>query len=292
MTGGPTLNAGMNDATPTAAAAEAVPADDPAQVTATRASHARFQRVPGELTGIHASVVQSIGRRIVAGELAPGDQLPEQFELSRLMGVSRTVIREATKVLASKGLVDSRPKRGTVVTPRTSWRLLDPEVIAWQSEVGLDPDMLRMVFEVRRMIEPAAATLAAERSSSDELRAVRRAYEAMAEREDEATYLAADIQFHDTLVKATHNDYLIQLVATFGPALHTGLGAGLRAGLQRTKDDPAFWREFLEFSLPLHLAVLETVEHRDPDQAAAAMLRLVEESQRRTLDGMAAADRR
>ena len=87
--------------------------------------------------GIHASVVQRIGRRIVTGELAPGEILPEQGELSRLLSVSRTVVREATRVLTAKGLVDSRPKRGTVVLPRSSWRILDPDVLTWQTEALL-----------------------------------------------------------------------------------------------------------------------------------------------------------
>jgi DNA-binding FadR family transcriptional regulator len=89
--------------------------------------------------GIHAGVVHGIGRRIVRGELASGEILPEQGELSRQLGVSRTVVREATKVLATKGLVESRSKRGTVVLPRTVWRLLDPDVLAGLGVAGLDP---------------------------------------------------------------------------------------------------------------------------------------------------------
>ena len=132
-----------------------------------------FDAIAPQPAGIHAGVVQGIGRRIVRGELAAGEILPEQGELSRMLGVSRTVIREATKVLAAKGLVESRSKRGTVVLPRSDWRLLDPDVLAWLSEAGLDPEFLRGMFEVRRIIEPAVARLAAERATPEELAAIR-----------------------------------------------------------------------------------------------------------------------
>src|SRR5438046_6227959 len=185
---------------------------------------------PAGPTGIHAGVVQGIGRRIVRGELAPGEILPEQGELSRKLGVSRTVVREATKVLAAKGLVESRSKRGTVILPRSDWRLLDPDVLGWLTEAGLDPEFLRGMFEVRKIIEPAAARLAAERATPDELTAIRAPFEAMASAHDEATYLDADIRYHAMRVAASHNDHLVQLVATFGPPLQTGLRLATRHG--------------------------------------------------------------
>jgi GntR family transcriptional regulator, galactonate operon transcriptional repressor len=225
-----------------------------------------------EVSGIHANVVRLIGKRIISGSLLPGDILPEQIELSRQLGVSRTVVREATKVLTAKGLVESRPKRGTVVLPRSSWRLLDPDVLNWQTESGRDEEFLRNVFEVRKIIEPAAARLAAERAAPEELAAIREAFEAMGSQGDEASYLHADILYHGMLVAATHNDYLIQLVTAFGPAL--------RAGLRATIRDTWAWPDFLAFSLPLHRNVLEAVVSRDPDGASLAMQALVDGSRR------------
>jgi len=226
-------------------------------------------------TGIHAGVVQGLGRRIVRGELAPGDILPEQGELSRQLGVSRTVVREATKVLAAKGLVESRSKRGTVVLPRSSWRLLDPDVLGWLTEAGLDPDFLRNTFEVRQIIEPAAARLAAQRATADELAAIRAPFEAMAAAADEASYLEADVRFHALLVAATHNDHLVQLVAAFGPALQAGLQLATRHGWE--------WPDFVQYSIGPHREVLDAVVARDPDRAAEAMGRLVAQS-RASLD--------
>lgn len=222
-------------------------------------------------TGIHAGVVQGIGRRIVRGELATGEILPEQGELSRQLGVSRTVVREATKVLAAKGLVESRSKRGTVILPRSEWRLLDPEVLGWLTEAGLDPDFLQSMFEVRRIIEPAAVRLAAERATPEELAGIQSTFEAMARAKDQATYLHADIAYHAMLVAATHNDHLVQLVAAFGPALQAGLRAATRHGWD--------WPDFLEYSIGPHREVLYAVMAHDPDRASDAMERLVTQSQ-------------
>lgn len=221
--------------------------------------------------GLHAGVVQDIGRQIVRGELAPGDILPEQGELSRQLGVSRTVVREATKVLAAKGLVESRSKRGTAVLPRSEWRLLDPDVLGWLKDDGLDPEFLRSMFEVRRIIEPAAARLAAQRATADELLAIEAPFEAMAAATDEASYLEADIHYHAALVAATHNDHLIALVAVFGPALQAGLRVATRHGWE--------WPDFLEYSIGPHRDVVDAVVARDADRAGAAMERLVVQSE-------------
>jgi DNA-binding FadR family transcriptional regulator len=225
-------------------------------------------------TGIHAGVVNRIGRQIVGGELQPGDLLPEQGEFSRRLGVSRTVIREATKVLSAMGLVESRPKRGTVVTPRSSWRLLDPDVLAWQSEAGPSQAFLEAVFEVREIIEPASASLAAERASEDEVGAILAAWEAMGTDDGEA-YLAADIEFHALLVSATHNDYLIQLAATFRPALQAAFQTALR---------DASWSRFLEKSLRQHRAVLDSVAAGDLEGAQRSMKLLVISSRQDVID--------
>src|SRR5256885_11128886 len=121
---------------------------------------------------LHGRIVHAIGRRIVTGNLQPGALLPAEPEL----GASRTVQREAIKVLAAKGLVESRPKTGTRVRPRQSWNLLDPDVLAWQREGAPPAAFLRKLTEVRGVVEPAAAELAGERASRRELAAIEQAY--------------------------------------------------------------------------------------------------------------------
>jgi DNA-binding FadR family transcriptional regulator len=167
-------------------------------------------------------------------------------------------------------MVESRSKRGTVILPRSEWRLLDPDVLAWLTEAGLDPEFLRSMFEVRRIIEPAAARLAAGRANPEELAAIRAALEAMATAHDEATYLDADVRYHAMLVAATHNDHLVQLVAAFGPALQAGLQIATRHGWD--------WPDFLDYSIGPHREVLDAVVDGDADRAGAAMERLVTQS--------------
>jgi len=230
------------------------------------------------VNGIHANIVRLIGRRIIGGALNPGEILPEQIELSRQLGVSRTVVREATKVLTAKGLVESRPKRGTVVLPRANWRLLDPDVLAWQTELGGNDEFVKNVFEVREIIEPAAAKLAAERATPEEAEAIKRAYAAMEQASDQGDYLQADIRYHELMVSATHNDHLIQLTAAFTSALQ----AGLRATIRNDRE----WSTFMNFSLPLHRAVLDAVLARKGEVARKAMVELVERSRRGTVEDM------
>src|SRR6266511_2077717 len=128
--------------------------------------------------GLHGAVVHEIGVRILRGELKPGDALPDNGLVDE-PAVSRTVVREAVKVLAAKRLVESKPKTGTRVRPRRDWNLLDPDVLAWQLEAGLDRRFLEDALELRRLIEPQAARLAAERATEDQVAVLALAHEQM-----------------------------------------------------------------------------------------------------------------
>src|SRR5712691_12619543 len=123
--------------------------------------------------GLHGELVHRIGLEILRGELRPGDPLPTEDELSGELGLSRTVLREAVKVLAAKGLVEARPKTGTRVRPRAAWNLLDPDVLAWRSEASPDGDFFRNIVELRRIVEPEAARLAAERATAAEVAGIK-----------------------------------------------------------------------------------------------------------------------
>ena len=124
---------------------------------------------------LHVRVVHAIGRKILGGELPPWALLPAEPEL----GASRTVLREAIKVLTAKGLVEARPKIGTRVRPRDAWHLLDPDVLAWQQRGAGRPSLLRTLTDVRRIIEPAAAGLAASRADAGDLAALAEALDEM-----------------------------------------------------------------------------------------------------------------
>src|SRR5437879_1577890 len=105
-------------------------------------SHVHSAARPFSPKSLHEQIVQHIGLSILRGEAKPGDTLPSEPKLCTQLNVSRIALREALKVLAAKGLVESRPKTGTRVRPRHAWNLLDRDVLSWQHEAGLDEAFL------------------------------------------------------------------------------------------------------------------------------------------------------
>jgi GntR family transcriptional regulator, galactonate operon transcriptional repressor len=159
--------------------------------------------------------VDGIGRRIVAGTLKPGDDIGEAASLTAGIPVSRTVTREATKVLAAKGLVDPRPKVGTRVLPREFWNLLDPDVLAWSLEVDGSSVRYGEIYEVRSIIEPRVASLAAARRTGDEAALLGDLQGRLAAAVDDVdAFVAVDLELHDAILIAAHNAILAQLAGT------------------------------------------------------------------------------
>lgn len=157
--------------------------------------------------GLHGQVVESIGRKIVLAHYPEGHTLDVE-RLQAEHGVSLTVVREALKVLAAKGLVDARPRRGTYVLPRSGWNLLDPDVLLWELTTANLPRMLEQLAEVRSIFEPAAAALAAARRDQRDVEALQQALSRMEQAEDENQATAADLDFHRAVLSATGNDLL------------------------------------------------------------------------------------
>ena len=179
--------------------------------------------------------MHAIGRRIVSGEIQPGEQLPTPARVR----ASRGVVREAVKVLAAKGLVVSRPKTGTRVRPPESWNLLDPDVLAWRQE-GLPPGaFLAKLTEVRLLIEPGAAELAARRAGPAQLAALQAALRDMRDAldlspPDYEAYNEADIRFHRAIVQACDNEVLEQM----GAIVNTTLLVAFNAADPRSRPGP------------------------------------------------------
>jgi DNA-binding FadR family transcriptional regulator len=214
--------------------------------------------------GLHRDVVDALGLRIVRGDLRPGETIPNEADLSRELEVSRTVLREAIKVLASKGLVEVRPRTGTRVLPRTNWELIDPDVLHWQFVNGATEDLLREISEVRLAIEPAAAGLAAVKRDDEDLHELQLLLGAMtAALGDPARYVEADIRFHGAILHATHNLLLSKLAATVREALVASRLVTVNvAGGPRT-------------AAPAHAAVVEAIDAGDRSAAFGAMEKLV-----------------
>lgn len=213
---------------------------------------------------IHGTVARAIGIEIMGGARQPGDVLGGEIEASEALGISRTAYREAIRILAAKGLVESRPKAGTRILPRARWNLLDPEVLAWAFD-GEPPDhFVRDLFELRAVIEPAACSFAALRRDEDDLAVMREALQEMrlhglATGEGRA----ADQRFHRAILTAARNEPLGVLASSVGAAVSwTTVFKHRRWALPR---DP----------LPDHIAVFEAVEAGKSDAAGKAMRELL-----------------
>jgi len=112
------------------------------------------------------SIVQELGIDIVKGTFSEKNPFPVEEELCRRFGASRTVLREAVKMLTAKGLLSARPRQGTRVLPEASWNLLDPDILRWMLEKKYCSTLLIQFNEVRLAIEPQAAALAAKKCGS------------------------------------------------------------------------------------------------------------------------------
>lgn len=217
--------------------------------------------------GLHGEVVHTIGVQIVGGDLRPGDPLPPEDELISDLAVSRTVLREAVRVLSAKGLVEARPKTGTRVRARDDWNILDPDVLSWRIEATNDNGLYEEATEMRLGIEPLASRLAATRALDAEIAAIAEAFAGMeAGVGDQAAYLAADLQFHDRILAACHNELLGHL----GGILH----GVLRTTFLLTTSPNRSRRR----ALPLHRAILDGIAARDEARADEATRALIADS--------------
>jgi len=235
-------------------------ADAPAQLVQALARSSK-----GSGRRLRGAVAHYLGTAIVSGRIPPGERLTGEVENAEALDVSRSAYREAVQVLTAKGLVESRPRAGTRVLPRSRWNMLDPQVLAWAFSGEPDVQFVRDLFELRAMVEPGAAALAAQRRDKADLKAMKDALTEM-RRHTLATEAgrAADRDFHDALLRATQNNAVISLAA--------GIGAAVNWTTQFKQRARALPRD----PLPDHVRVYDAIAAGDPDAAAAAMRVLVD----------------
>jgi DNA-binding FadR family transcriptional regulator len=242
---------------------------------------AKRPAVPAEVPkNAHGHTVDRIGGAIVAGHYAVGGTLPAEPLLRDELGVSRTVVREAVKSLSAKGLLVAGPKVGTRVLPSDNWNWFDPDVVGWQTQAGLTREFLRDLQELRRVVEPAAVRMAAERATARDISEIEAAYAGMQHAiEHGGDYVASDLRFHQGLLRAGGNRMMVQMSKAIGALLRTSfeLSTTLLHG-------PAS-------SLPLHRAVLDAVIAHKPEAAERASLKLID-SARDDIDQVLASGRR
>jgi GntR family transcriptional regulator, galactonate operon transcriptional repressor len=156
------------------------------------------------------AVVDILGFRMAAGEYQEGEVLPVEQDLADSLEVGRNALREAVKVLSGKGLISTAPRSGTKVRPRGEWNMLDPDVLRWHADPDIATEKFMLdLIEMRGIIEPKAAELAAVRATKEDLATILSAYDTMAgSGEDRQARLEADILFHSAILKASHNEVL------------------------------------------------------------------------------------
>jgi len=224
---------------------------------------------------LHRAIARRLGTAILAGEIAPRASLEGEIEQAETLGVSRTSYREALKILVAKGMLESRPRTGTQVTERERWNLLDPEVLEWMFAGEPDPKLVGELFELRSIVEPAAAALAAQRRTGARLAAMDAALLDMARCGlASAAGRAADQRFHRELFAASGNSPLASLSSTIAAAVE--LTTTFKARASTSPRD----------GLAEHRAVFEAVSDGDGEGARRAMQTLLANAHRdMELDG-------
>ncbi|NNU43864.1 FadR/GntR family transcriptional regulator [Ramlibacter montanisoli] len=217
------------------------------------------------IKNVYGNTVDHLGEAIVSGRYAAGATIPPEPLLGAELGVSRTVVREAVKSLVGKGLVSTGPKVGTRVLSSDHWNWFDPDVVAWQSRAGLTREFLRDLQELRRVVEPAAVRMAAERATAQDIADIEAAFQGMRLAVEEGgDYVTHDLRFHQGLLRACGNRMMIQMSKAIGALLRTSFEISTSR-----KDGP-------RNSLPMHRAVLDAVIARNPAKAERAILGLID----------------
>ena len=213
------------------------------------------------------SIVQELGASIVSGDYSPDDKFPIEADLCKQFGASRSILREAVKMLTAKGLVGARPRQGTWVEPENNWNFLDPDVLGWLLERKLDIELLEEFTEMRLAVEPLAAAMAAKRAKDSDLILIKNSLARMqaAERGDDDPH-ESDIAFHISVLKASNNRLIGQLEGLISTALRFSIRLTNRF-------------KGVEFaSVEDHEAVAKAILARKPKAAAKAMTNIIDEA--------------
>jgi DNA-binding FadR family transcriptional regulator len=209
-------------------------------------------------------LMRTLGQSIVTG-VYERTGFPTEAELCQQFGASRTVMREAVKMLSAKGLLSSRQRQGTRVEPVENWNLLDPDVLRWLMERPYSNKIFKEFTQMRLAIEPTAAALAAEVQNKLAIAEIREGFEAMGAAKDPDASLQADIDFHVAILKASGNPFFWRLKPMITNALNLSIQLTNRiAG--HTAD------------LAQHETILVAIEKGDVEAAEKASQAILRES--------------
>ena len=207
-------------------------------------------------------LLNALGERIVTGHYAKRP-FPTEAQLAIEFKVSRSVTREAVKMLITKGLISTLPKRGIAVLPSEDWQLFDTDVLNWLLQRKVSLDLVVQFMDLRAAIEPAAAELAAMRSDPAGLQAIKDAYERMQQADaNHEEGLDSDIDFHVAILMASGNRFFSQFRDVVSTALRTSIRISNRQA-RRTAD------------LPSHKTVMDAILKGNGPAARRAMSALI-----------------
>ncbi|WP_338090866.1 FadR/GntR family transcriptional regulator [Planosporangium thailandense] len=218
--------------------------------------------------GLHARVLDELGTAICSGQLAPGSVLYID-DLADQCAVSRSVVREVLRVLASMGLVDTRRRVGTQIRPASDWNVFDPQVIRWRLASADRIVQLRSLTELRTAVEPQAAALAAERATPDEasdLVGLAAKMWAAGKAGNEAEFLRLDIEFHRQVLLSSGNEMFVKLQELVAEVL---TGRHHYALMPHYPD---------EHALQHHADVAQAIQRHDGERARDAMVHIMEQA--------------
>jgi GntR family galactonate operon transcriptional repressor len=219
---------------------------------------------------LSTQVASEIGRRIVSAAYAPGGLIEDEASLARRYRVSRSIIRDAIKILVGKSLLEVRSGIGTRVKIRKQWALLDDDILAWQQAAPPNADIIMQLMDFRLIFEPKAARRAADYGSEEAHEQIRLALQQMVDEENLANdFVIADATFHRAVLNATNNEFLMALEGVIFSAL---LGS-----IRLTNKDP----RDNESSIPLHREVYKAIKIRDGANAEKYMQELLEHANQR-----------
>ncbi|WP_159458437.1 FadR/GntR family transcriptional regulator [Roseisalinus antarcticus] len=216
--------------------------------------------------GLHQVVVEAVALDIVKGRFQPGDSLPIEADLGQELGVGRSSVREAMRVLSDKGLIEVRTRTGARVTDPSTWRRLDPDVVRWSLANGPDTAFLAYLLEARRIVEPKAAALASVRASAADLAEMERALAIMSASlpDDMEACVNADAAFHYAVLMASGNPVLQEFESIIDAAMRVAFT--ISASLARS----------YALTISCHHDVFDAIRLREPERAEAAMSALLD----------------
>ncbi|WP_019998163.1 FadR/GntR family transcriptional regulator [Aureimonas ureilytica] len=225
----------------------------------------------GEETGggrrrVRKGLLQRLVDEIVSGQFPEGGTLPNETELAERFQVSRTALREAMQHMGAQGLLRSRTRAGTIVMPQENWNYLDPQILEAALRYRTDDRFYLSLLDARRLLEPAAAALAAASADEEAREAIRVALDAMVEANDRdgEAWSRADLAFHTAIINASENWVYQQFVSAIRAALLSSFRLTNRASQSH------------EDAIRMHRDVWDAIDMRRPDAARGAMERLID----------------